>query len=406
MQGLRLILVHEERRTGQCPWDESAYPPCASRYRTRSRNVLNPATSSGGISTPNASPVFLTNATASPEETSESPSPASKFGSLPSLRCSLARSLTRSSVEAIAESFCCCEHSRWSEHRSRQERPTPKSGPAERTGLCRTVPRAYNVLLLQAFQVSASVNPHLGFKKGGRQQVRFVSRCTGWSPCSQELIAQCCFKGELFIPPCPIMQAIPDSDVIEQLTERPDLSATVPLGAVDCRFDIVLRSRHSILFDNRLEGNRDAASPPPPEGVRLPSRGSRTSMFAAPPAQPDSTSASGNPDATLRDRATTVNGSGTKASCEFLRRSNWKFNCHGEFMARCAYFWPRSPTSESGFVSMPRRSVSERWKYAPQMGAYVEPEVLTMGCDFLSTGACPATQHLRPGNTACASRDR
>ena len=71
----------------------------------------------------------------------------------------------------------------------------------------------------------------------------------------QRLITQCYFEGDPLIPICPIVQTIPDTGAIEQLTAKLDLNATVPLDSIAYKFDIVLRGRRSTLFENRLEGN-------------------------------------------------------------------------------------------------------------------------------------------------------
>jgi len=71
----------------------------------------------------------------------------------------------------------------------------------------------------------------------------------------QRLITQCYFKGDPLIPLCPIVQTIPDSDAIAQLTAKLDLKSTIPLDTIAYKFDIVLRGRRSTLFENRLEGN-------------------------------------------------------------------------------------------------------------------------------------------------------
>lgn len=71
----------------------------------------------------------------------------------------------------------------------------------------------------------------------------------------QRLITQCYFEGDPLIPICPILQTIPDPGVIEQLTAKLDMNATIPLDTIAYKFDIVLRGRRSTLFENRLEGN-------------------------------------------------------------------------------------------------------------------------------------------------------
>jgi len=72
---------------------------------------------------------------------------------------------------------------------------------------------------------------------------------------AQRLITQCYFEGDPLIPRCPIVQAIPDPEAIEQLVARLDMNASIPLDTLAYKFDIVLRGRLSTLFENRLEGN-------------------------------------------------------------------------------------------------------------------------------------------------------
>jgi protocatechuate 3,4-dioxygenase beta subunit len=72
---------------------------------------------------------------------------------------------------------------------------------------------------------------------------------------AQRLITQLYFEGDPLIPFCPIVNAIPDPDAINQLIARLDMNASIPLDAIAYKFDIVLRGRRSTLFENRLEGN-------------------------------------------------------------------------------------------------------------------------------------------------------
>lgn len=74
----------------------------------------------------------------------------------------------------------------------------------------------------------------------------------GWA---QRLITQMYFEGDPHIPLCPIVQTISDPKAIERLTARLDMEHTVPMQFRAFRFDIVLRSRGSTLFENKLEGN-------------------------------------------------------------------------------------------------------------------------------------------------------
>lgn len=72
---------------------------------------------------------------------------------------------------------------------------------------------------------------------------------------AQRLITQCYFEGDPLIPKCPIVQSIPDPDAVERLIARLDMNATIPLDSIAYSFDIVLRGRRSVLFENRLEGD-------------------------------------------------------------------------------------------------------------------------------------------------------
>lgn len=72
---------------------------------------------------------------------------------------------------------------------------------------------------------------------------------------AQRLITQMYFEGDPLIATCPIVQAIPDKDAIERLIAALDMNASIPLDCQAYKFDIVLRGRRSVLFENRLEGN-------------------------------------------------------------------------------------------------------------------------------------------------------
>ncbi len=72
---------------------------------------------------------------------------------------------------------------------------------------------------------------------------------------AQRLITQMYFEGDPMIWQCPIVAAIPDREAIKQLIAALDRDNTLPMDALAYRFDIVLRGRHSTLFENRLEGN-------------------------------------------------------------------------------------------------------------------------------------------------------
>ena len=72
---------------------------------------------------------------------------------------------------------------------------------------------------------------------------------------AQRLITQMYFEGDPLIWKCPIVRTIPDKAAIERLIAGLDMDVTIPMDACAYRFDIVLRGRHSSLFENRLEGN-------------------------------------------------------------------------------------------------------------------------------------------------------
>jgi len=71
----------------------------------------------------------------------------------------------------------------------------------------------------------------------------------GWA---QRLITQMYFEGDPHIPLCPIVQTIADPKVIDGLKARLDMAHTVPVAFRAFRFGVVLRSRRSILFENKL----------------------------------------------------------------------------------------------------------------------------------------------------------
>ncbi|WP_169544743.1 protocatechuate 3,4-dioxygenase subunit beta [Sneathiella aquimaris] len=72
---------------------------------------------------------------------------------------------------------------------------------------------------------------------------------------AQRLITQMYFEGDPLIWKCPIVQAIPDEDAVNQLIAPLDLPNTLPMDSLAYKFDIVLRGRRSTLFENRKEGN-------------------------------------------------------------------------------------------------------------------------------------------------------
>lgn len=72
---------------------------------------------------------------------------------------------------------------------------------------------------------------------------------------AQRLITQLYFEGDPLIANCPIVQALPEPEAVERLTAKLDLNATIPLDSIAYRFDIVLRGRRAVLFENRLEGD-------------------------------------------------------------------------------------------------------------------------------------------------------
>jgi protocatechuate 3,4-dioxygenase beta subunit len=72
---------------------------------------------------------------------------------------------------------------------------------------------------------------------------------------AQRLVTQMYFEGDPLIWKCPIVDAIPSRDAIEQLIAPLDMDNTVPMDARAYKFDIVLRGRRSTHFETRPEGN-------------------------------------------------------------------------------------------------------------------------------------------------------
>ncbi len=72
---------------------------------------------------------------------------------------------------------------------------------------------------------------------------------------AQRLITQMYFEGDPLIWKCPIVQAIPSEEAVNQLIAPLDMANTLPMDSLAYKFDIVLRGRRSTLFENRREGN-------------------------------------------------------------------------------------------------------------------------------------------------------
>lgn len=70
----------------------------------------------------------------------------------------------------------------------------------------------------------------------------------------QRLITQLYFEGDPLIALCPIVNTIPDPDVVQRLVARLDLEEQKPFDSLAYRFDIVLRGRRQSYFENRPEG--------------------------------------------------------------------------------------------------------------------------------------------------------
>ena len=71
---------------------------------------------------------------------------------------------------------------------------------------------------------------------------------------AQRLITQMYFEGDPLIRHDSILATIPDPAARERLVASLDLEASVPLDTLAYRWDIVLRGRRSMLFENRLQG--------------------------------------------------------------------------------------------------------------------------------------------------------
>ena len=73
----------------------------------------------------------------------------------------------------------------------------------------------------------------------------------GWA---QRLITQMYFDGDPMVWLCPIVDAIPSEEAIKTLIARLDMDKTIPFDARAYEFNIVLRGRDQIAFENRVEG--------------------------------------------------------------------------------------------------------------------------------------------------------
>ena len=71
---------------------------------------------------------------------------------------------------------------------------------------------------------------------------------------AQRLITQMYFEGDALIWKCPIVNAIPSREAIEDLIAVMDINQTIPMDCLAYRFDITLRGRRQTYFENRPEG--------------------------------------------------------------------------------------------------------------------------------------------------------
>ncbi len=71
---------------------------------------------------------------------------------------------------------------------------------------------------------------------------------------AQRLVTQMYFEGDPLIRHDAIAGTIPDPRDVDRLVARLDLNAAVPLDCLAYRFDIVLRGRRQIMFENKLQG--------------------------------------------------------------------------------------------------------------------------------------------------------
>jgi protocatechuate 3,4-dioxygenase beta subunit len=79
----------------------------------------------------------------------------------------------------------------------------------------------------------------------------------GWV---QRLITQMYFEGDPLIATCPIVRTIPSEEQVRGLIALQDTAAFVPLDSRAYRFDIVLRGRRATLFENQVQGEREASA--------------------------------------------------------------------------------------------------------------------------------------------------
>lgn len=71
----------------------------------------------------------------------------------------------------------------------------------------------------------------------------------------QRLVTQLYFEGDPLIPLCPIVNTIPDPDVVQRLVASLDMSEQKPFDSLAYRFDIVLRGRRQTFFENKTQGS-------------------------------------------------------------------------------------------------------------------------------------------------------
>ena len=72
---------------------------------------------------------------------------------------------------------------------------------------------------------------------------------------AHRLITQMYFEGDPLISLCPIVNTISDPCAIDQLTAKLDMDRAISMDRLAYRFDIVLRGKNSVAFENRPEGN-------------------------------------------------------------------------------------------------------------------------------------------------------
>lgn len=97
--------------------------------------------------------------------------------------------------------------------------------------------------------------------------------------------------------------------------------------------------------------------------------------------------------------------SACRSAIEFECSSNWKFHCQRHFRVHQRPLRQCLSVAKSALVNSLRRVAKMTRTDAPSRGTSAEPDVLTMDCNSVSTGAWPKTQHLRQRSAPAQRQD-